>query len=40
MLRRAPVGRSVVLIRLSGELDLATAALLREAIVRMTAEPG
>ncbi|WP_409240566.1 STAS domain-containing protein [Streptomyces sp. PA5.6] len=37
---RTPESRSVVLIRLSGELDRDTADLLREAVVRVAAEPG
>ncbi|WP_409239684.1 STAS domain-containing protein [Streptomyces sp. PA5.6] len=39
-LYRAPASRPVVLIRLSGELDRDTADLLREAIVRVAADPG
>ncbi|MFD4632510.1 STAS domain-containing protein [Streptomyces sp. NPDC058284] len=39
VIRHVPAARSVVLICLSGELDLDTTAVLREAIVQVASRP-
>ncbi|MGW5867444.1 STAS domain-containing protein [Streptomyces sp. NPDC055239] len=40
VLHHVPVDRSVLLIWLSGELDLDTTALFRDAMVRVASRPG